>query len=74
MKITLNIPTIKRDAIFKTFSDAAIEFSVEYGILIRDEFIYNYDDKYYHVYFVCNDKKFECLKDLKKALNNKAFW
>lgn len=63
-----------RDEILRTFNKVQVEILMEYDILVEIKSDWNEQEHTYHIYFTCGPHTFECLKDLKKALNNKAFW
>jgi hypothetical protein len=56
---------------------AALDMTLEYGIIVKANHEWvegnTEGDNFIHLFFQVKDLKFECLKDLRKALNNKAF-
>jgi hypothetical protein len=67
------------ESIFRDWKQAAINIGIEYGIYVNARRIYVYtpnqlEESYYRLCFVFNDLEFECLKDLRKAIETfKAF-
>ncbi len=59
---------------YEKWNEEGIRLSVEYGVFVETE-INNLNDPTIHqeIYYKVGDHRFDSLKDLKKALRNRAF-
>jgi len=76
MKIPYSIYITSNNPIWKGWEAAATKLAVEYGVYIEavkaSPSIADADEGQ-HLYFQVGETKFESLRDLRRALRNKAF-
>ena len=59
------------DPLYQRWCLVALEMTVEYGIEVETKLLY--EEYGWWLYFEIDGHKFECAKDLRRALENKAF-
>jgi hypothetical protein len=73
MKFPQNTFITNQDPIYQKYCNAAIDMAVEYGILIETKKEWNDEEKIQYLYFEVDGHRFGCLRDLRRALENKSF-
>jgi hypothetical protein len=73
MKLDMGTFITENHPLFKLWETAGLNMTVEYGIRVQIILTGPTVDEVQRLYFKVDNYEFECLKDLRKALENKAF-
>jgi hypothetical protein len=73
MKFPKGTNITSNNPLYQKWCATAIEMTVEYGIQIETQMQYDDNSEFQSLYFEVDGHRFECLKDLRRALENKAF-
>ena len=73
MKFSKGTHITSNNPLYQRWCSTAIDMAVEYGIQIETKMQYDENFDFQSIYFEVDGHRFECLKDLRKALELKIF-